>query len=130
MSYLKVIKEGIVIEDWDDVSRTVTYYRDDGVLRPTAPGGEAPNPRLYTPDENDDADARAAEFEQETLITTLRSGIDQVITDLQTEKARVQPVIDKTNAQITPGDTKDVARAAKRIADAVIDALRIIKNAE
>lgn len=50
----------------------------------------------------------------------------QVIVDLQAEKARAQSIIDKTNAQITPGDTKDLARSCKRIADATIDFARLV----
>ena len=48
--------------------------------------------------------------------------------DLQAEKARAQVVIDKPNNTITGGDTKDVARAAKRIADATIDLAKFVKN--
>ena len=64
--------------------------------------------------------AAAAQYEADRL--TVRA----IITDLQAEKARAQAVIDKTNANITGGDTKDVARAAKRIADAAIDLARYV----
>ena len=57
----------------------------------------------------------------------LRNLIPQIIADLKTEKARCDTVLAKDNSAITPGDTKDVARAAKRIADATIDLARFIK---
>jgi hypothetical protein len=57
-----------------------------------------------------------------------RLAVQAIITDLQAEKDRCQVVIDKTAANITGGDTKDVARAAKRIADAAIDLARFVKG--
>lgn len=58
-----------------------------------------------------------------------RTAVRTIITDLQAEKTRVEPVLAKTPAQITGGDTKDVARAARRIADAVIDLTRFVGGA-
>ena len=66
------------------------------------------------------AQAAAAQYEAQRL--TVR----QIVTDLQAEKTRAQVVIDKANAAITGADTKDVARAAKRIPDATIDLARYV----
>lgn len=72
-------------------------------------------------DEIDEEAARAAREAQRTIVKA-------IITDLQAEKARADAVIAKTNNQITGADTKDVARAAKRIADAAIDLTRFVQD--
>lgn len=66
------------------------------------------------------AQAAAAQYEADRLT------VKAIITDLRAEKARAQVVIDKANNAITGADTKDVARAAKRIADAAIDLARYV----
>ena len=69
------------------------------------------------------AQAAAARYEADRL--TVR----QIITDLQSEKARAQAVIDTPNATIKTNPAPyvvDVARAAKRIADAAIDLARYV----
>ena len=71
------------------------------------------------------AQAAAAQYEADRL--TVR----QIVTNLQTEKARAQAVIDTTNATINNSPAshiKDTARAAKRIADAAIDLARFVKD--
>lgn len=75
-----------------------------------------------TPRTAEDIAARAARAARETT----RVAVKAIITDLQAEKARVDAVIAKSNATITGADTKDVARAAKRIADAAIDLARYV----
>lgn len=62
----------------------------------------------------------AAAYEAQRLI------VKAIIVDLQAEKTRAQVVIDKPNNSVTGADTKDVARAAKRIADAAIDLARYV----
>ena len=57
-----------------------------------------------------------------------RAKVKAIITELQAEKVRADAVIAKANNTITGGDTKDVARAAKRIADAAIDLARFVKD--
>lgn len=57
-----------------------------------------------------------------------RAAVKLIITDLQAEKTRCDAVIAKTNATITGADTKDVARAGKRIADAAIELARFVQN--
>lgn len=66
----------------------------------------------------------AARVEREAT----RAKVKAIIADLQAEKVRAQAVIDKTNASITGADTKDVARAAKRIADSAIDLARFVQD--
>ena len=56
---------------------------------------------------------------------TTRLTVRAIIHDLQAEKARAQEVIDSTTA--TAEDRKS-ARAARRIADAVIDLARFVKD--
>ena len=58
-----------------------------------------------------------------------RLAVRQIINDLRAEKARAQVVIDTPNATINTSPAphiKDVARAAKRIADAAIDLARFV----
>ena len=57
-----------------------------------------------------------------------RVAIRAIVNDLQAEKDRCDVVLAKTAAQITGGDTKDVARAAKRIADAAIDLAKFLRD--
>jgi len=115
----ETFQDGRLLERHDDTTRTVTTYDETGTLIETRP---------YTAEENAAADA-AAEVEQERLARrATRAAIKAIVTDLQAEKARAQVVIDKPNNTITGGDTKDVARAAKRIADAAIDLARFVKD--
>lgn len=69
-----------------------------------------------------------ADFDRQQAAIAQRETVKLIVTDLQTEKARVQPIIDKANNQITAADTKDVARASKRIADAAIDLARLLTS--
>lgn len=121
-----VKNNNVVVEHGDDVTRQVTYWDDFGLLITSTP--EAPNPRPYTPDEialiaasNDANLAREARRQQRTLVSAM-------IADLQLEKDRVQPIIDKLNADLTLSDIKAVARAVKRIADADIDLAKFVKD--
>ena len=69
--------------------------------------------------------ARAAAAQHEADRLTVR----QIISDLQAEKARAQAVIDTPNATIKTNPAPyvvDVARAAKRIADAAIGLARYV----
>ena len=68
--------------------------------------------------------AQAAEVQREADRAAIRAIVDA----LKAEKARCQTVIDKMTASVTGADTKDVARAAKRIADAAIDIARFVKD--
>lgn len=113
--------ENGILRQWaDDVTRTVTDYDSTGTM--------VGQPRAYTPEENAAADSRAAEAAAGAAREATRAAVQAIVVDLQAEKARVQPIIDKANAQITGADTKDVARAAKRIADAAIELARFVQN--
>jgi hypothetical protein len=71
------------------------------------------------------AEEIAAE-EAAAALTATRAAVKLIITDLQAEKTRCDVVIAKANNTVTGADTKDVARAAKRIADAAIDLARLV----
>jgi hypothetical protein len=109
-----VIQNGILIERYDDATRTATYYDEKT--------GEFKYTRPYNPDENATADAAVTK-------AAGQAGVDKIITDLKAEKDRVQPAIDATNATINSnpaGYIKDNARAIKRIADACIDLAKFV----
>lgn len=74
------------------------------------------------------AEELAAKAEQ-AANEALRATVKAIINDLRAEKARAQTVIDTPNATINTSPAphiKDVARAAKRIADAAIDLARFV----
>ena len=109
-----------MIHSHDDATRTVTTYDESGVVASTRP---------YTAEENAAADAAitaaAVRAQQEADRLTVR----QIITDLRAEKARAQAVIDTPNSTIKTNPAPyvvDVARAAKRIADAALDLARYV----
>lgn len=105
-------------EYYDDLTRTVTVYDEQGNA----------SERPYTAAENAAVDQVIAQEQARIDREATRTAIRAIVTDLKAEKARAQAVIDKTNATITAADTKDVARAAKRIADATIDLARFVKD--
>ncbi len=108
------------MERFDDVARTVSTLDEQG---------EVVDVRPYTAAENADADAKAAQPALDAEHAATKGRVQTIITDLKAEKDRLDIVINKTNAQIGPGDTKDVARAAKRIADAAIDLAKYVDGA-
>lgn len=110
---------GVLRERWDDTTRTYTAWNASGVQTSTRP---------YDAAENALADAAVASAAVAAARVANRAAVKLVITDLQAEKDRMDPVIAKTNAQITGADTKDVARAAKRIADAAIELARFVQD--
>jgi hypothetical protein len=107
---------GNAIEQWDDDTRTYSKF--------TAPASTRP----YTAAENTAADARAVQAATAVTRAANRATVKLIITDLQAEKDRCDVVIAKTNAAITGADTKDVARAGKRIADAAIELARFVQD--
>ena len=111
--------DGALRERRDDTTRTVTTYDATGAVTSTRP---------YTASENAAADQTAIQEQARLAYEATRQAIKAIVTDLQAEKDRVQVVLDKTNANITAADTKNVARAAKRIADATIDLARFVKD--
>lgn len=124
MAIRNVEIDGVLRESWDDDTRFVTMRDASGVILPDYP-------RAYTPEENAIIDARIAEANAKTAREAQRTLVKAIVTDLQLEKDRVQPTIDATKATINadPGAyIKDVARAAKRIADANIDLAKFVKD--
>ena len=104
----------------DDTTHTVTAYDESGAVTATRP---------YTADENAAADAAVAQAAAQAQYEAQRLTVRQIITDLQAEKARAQAVIDTPNSTIKTNPAPyvvDVARAAKRIADAAIDLARYV----
>ena len=110
--------DGILRERRDDTARTVTTYDETGAVASTRP---------YTAEENAAADAAVAEAAARAQRVAGRLTVRAIITDLQAEKARAQAVLDTPNATIKSNPAPyvvDVARAAKRIADAALDLAR------
>jgi hypothetical protein len=110
---------GVLRERWDDTTRTYTAWNASGVQTATRP---------YTAAENAAADAAAAAAAADAARTATRAAVRLIVTDLQAEKDRMDPIIAKSNAQITAADTKDVARSARRIADAAIELARFVQD--
>lgn len=96
---------------------TVTYDQSWAVV-----GGKAVQSWTERPKTTAELAADTARASQEVT----RTAVKAIVNDLQAEKARCDVVLAKTNAAITGADTKDVARAAKRIADAAIDLARFV----
>lgn len=115
----EVYADGRLRERWDDATRTYTAWDANGVQTSTRP---------YNSAENAAADAAVAAAAIAAARATNRAAVRLIITDLQAEKDRMDPVIAKTNAQIGPADTKDVARSARRIADAAIELARFVQD--
>jgi len=115
----EIWENGVLRTRWDITSRTVSSWDANGVLIEERP---------YTAAENASADAMVATEALNAAQKATRERVKLIVTELQAEKDRVQLVIDKTNANITGADTKDVARAAKRIADAAIDLARLLTD--
>lgn len=113
--------DGKLRQFWNSTARTYTEYGESG---------EVLNTRQYTPEENARLDAEIALAQAKSTRAAQRALIKAIITELVAEKDRAQLVIDKANASITGADTKDVARAAKRIADAAIDLAKFVQNIE
>ena len=104
----------------DDATRTATTYDATGAMTGTRP---------YTTEENAVADAAIAEAAALTQRKADQLAVRAIITDLRAEKARAQAVIDTPNSTIKSNPAPyvvDVARAAKRIADAAIDLARYV----
>ena len=112
-------RNGILIERADDIARTVTFY---------GPTGAVTGSRPYTAAENTAADLAVAAASARLAREATRTAVKAIIVDLVAEKDRVDLVIAKANNAISGADTKDVARAAKRIADAAIDLSRLVQD--
>ena len=106
MSTLESWSDGVLVEAWDDDTRTHTdYTTDPDTVRP------------YTADENAAADARAAAATAAGNEATLEDELEASLTELQI-------IIDTDNATINDnpaGEIKDIARVHKKTIRKVTD---------
>ena len=105
------------IREYDPDLRTVTA-RDMT--------GKVLSQRPYTVDENAEADLKKTLGTNET---TLNTDAKTTIVTLQQSVIALQLIVDKTNANIGPADTKDLARELKTIARQVLRLTRLQVNA-
>lgn len=119
MAMYEEYQNGVLVLRWNEVAKTIETIKADGTVDVSTP---------MTPEQTAKANAWIADAAARTELAAAQEAVKLIVTDLQAEKARVQPIIDKANNQITAADTKDVARAAKRIADAAIDLAKVVKE--
>lgn len=119
MSYRSHDADGTLRVWMDDDTRTYHEYDENGVEISS-------KQRAYTAAENAQADAIIAQEQAQAALEAQRAAVKLIVTDLKAEKDRVQPIIDKDNSLLKLADVKDVARAAKRIADAAIDIAKLL----
>lgn len=108
--------DGIVIEEWNDETRTYTNH-------------ETSESRPYTPAESTQADAEAARLSQASNRAALEAGLANVITRALAYQADAQGIIDTTNQTINGSPAphiKTLARGQKRLAGDVIRLARLI----
>jgi len=97
----------------DEVARTVTSYGLQGKVIGTRP---------FTAEENRQADENR---NTASLRTDARAQIEIMLASL----ASIQAVVDKANNQITPADTKTVARELRRTVRQMIRLTRLVVGA-
>lgn len=103
--------------EYDDDLRLVTIRDSTGIVIQQRP---------YTVEENSTADAKQTLVTNETTLTV---DAKTTIVTLQQSTIALQAIIDKTNANIGPADTKDLAREVKTIARQVLRLTRLQVNA-
>lgn len=111
-----VYADGVLIEEWDDATRTYTDHRT-GATRP------------YTADENAAADQAAAAATLAANEAALRDGLAAAIDAALTRQAAYQAVIDTPNATIKTNPAPyivDLARQGKRSERALIRLARLV----
>lgn len=89
---------GVLVEQWDDGTRTYTDFRTD-----------PDTTRLYTAQENTEADARTAEATEDANRRTIEESLDL-------RMGTMQAIVDDTNANINSNPAariKDIARAVR-----------------
>lgn len=126
------------LSSYDSTGTLRQFWDDEGDGTPQRPArtyheydeqGEEILARPYNAEENAVADVSAVQAAQQASLDSSRAAVKLIITDLQTEKARVQPVIDLQNsATVTTSQIKDVAKATKRVADAAIELARFVQD--
>jgi thioredoxin-like negative regulator of GroEL len=102
----KRYQNNVVVEEWNDDTRTYTDYRPNTNVT-----------RAYNAAENAAADANATAKTQAASAATLKQDLDAALTSLQA-------IIDDTNANINQNPAqriKDIARALKKTIRVVND---------
>ena len=108
--------DGVLVESWDNESRTYTDHRT-GATRP------------YTADENAAADQAAAAATLAANEKALRNGLQAAIDAALARQAAYQAVIDTPNATIKTNPAPyivDLARQGKRSERALIRLIRLV----
>lgn len=116
MSSAQVYADGILVESWDDTTRTYTDHRI-GETRP------------YTDEENADADQRAEQEQKTANDQALRDGLQAAIDAALLRQAAYQAVIDTPNSEIKAnpqGHIVSIARQGKRSERALIRLARLV----
>lgn len=91
--------------------------------------------RLYSGNRSQVLAQRAATTGETAMLVraengaTLRAQVGDSLTALRASTDSLQAVVGKTNAQIGPGDTKDVARECRRVARQVLALSRLFLEA-
>lgn len=102
-------RNGVVRKHWDDATRVYTERDENGVVTTTRP---------YTPEENSETDKEQVREAERTIVRA-------IINEVKAERDRAQTVIDSATAT---RDDKDNARAIKKLASAVIDLAKFVKD--
>ena len=111
-----VYTDGVLVESWDDESRTYTDHRTE-------------QSRPYTDEENAAADQRAADATQAANDQALRDGLQDAIDAALLRQAAYQAVIDTPNSEIKAnpqGHIVSIARQGKRSERALIRLARLV----
>lgn len=98
-------------EVYDDFSRIYTRYSQEGEILEQRP---------YTAEESVVLDKAAAN--RQTLNDQLEADLAVLLSSIETLKA----IYSKTNAEIGPKDTKDVARETRRVARSLVRVVRLL----
>jgi hypothetical protein len=102
------------IHEYDPETREVTIRDASGMLIGRRP---------YTDAENAIEDAKAVPVNNEE---TLRTGAEGAISTLLTSITALKAITDKTNANIGPADTKDLARELRQVTRQLLRLTRIV----
>ena len=112
----RIYDDGVLVESWDDTTRTYTDHRT----------GES---RPYTDEENAAADQRAVDTERAANDQALRDGLAAAIDAALARQAAYQAVIDTPNSEIKAnpqGHIVNLARQGKRSERALIRLARLV----
>lgn len=114
----QVYEGGVLVEEWDDETRTYTDYRTD-----------PPTSREYTVEEHEAADASALAAARAANEAALREGLQNVINAALDRQATAQGIIDTPNSTIRDNPAPHIvalARVCKREERAIIRLARLV----